>query len=92
MSGNKVTFLIPTGSPKLSSRKGRTSYLRYYMEEAVAKIKQGNIHPLGVDRRVTVLHKHLTCYRTVYSVQYLGPERIIFSDQNSKARGNLMMI
>lgn len=69
MSGNKETLLIPTGSPKLSSR---TSYLRYYMEDAVANIKQGNIHPLGVDRRVTVLQEHLTCYKTVHSTSDLN--------------------
>jgi len=72
MSGNKVTLLIPTGSAKLSSRKGRTSYLRYYTEDAVANIKQGNIHPLGVDRRVTVLPEHLTCSRTAHSTSDLN--------------------
>ena len=68
MSGNKVTLLIPTGSPKLSNRKGRTSYLRYYMEDAVANIKQGNIHPLGVDRRVTVLQRNTLSVAEQYNV------------------------
>jgi hypothetical protein len=40
--------------------------------EVDANIKQGNIHPLGVDRRVTVLQKHLTCYRTVHSTSDLN--------------------
>jgi len=38
------------------------------MEDAVANIKQGNIHPLGVDRRVTVLQRNTLSVAEQYNV------------------------